>query len=87
MDYIKEHSSFVCAGCLAYVTSKGEILPTAIDSNGTDEDSSEQSNSEELDDENMELVEENNEIIERIVQLFQDSKLSACQLEVLSAAL
>ena len=87
MDYIKEHSSFVCAGCLAYATSKGEILPTAIDSNGTDEDSSEQSNSEELDDENMELVEENNEIVERIVQLFQDSKLSACQLEVLSAAL
>ena len=58
-----------------------------MDSNGNDVDSSEQSNSEESDDENTELVEESNEIVERIVQLIQDQKLSACQLEVLSAAL
>ena len=85
MGYIKEHSSFVSAGCLTYVTSKGEILSSAImDNNGTHGDSLEQSNSEESDDENTELVEENNEIVERIVQLIQDNKLSACQLEVLS---
>ena len=83
MGYIKEHYGFVYKSCLTYVTSKGEILPST---NRTDEDCSEQSNSEESDDENTELVEENDEIVERIVLLIQENKLSACQLEVPSAA-
>ena len=71
MGYIREHSSFLCAGCLTYVTSKGEILPSAMDSNGTDGHSSEQSSSEESDDENTKLVEKNNEIVEESYNLFK----------------